>query len=80
VPIIRCTDGSGTARFGRLCDDCPLRSRCTDAARGRIISLRRHEKLLARQGARGAEQDWAADYRSTRPELPNPGAESPAVG
>jgi hypothetical protein len=69
VPIIRCDDGSGTARFGRLCDDCPMRSRCTDAARGRNISVHRHEKLLARQRARGAEQDWAADYRSTRPKV-----------
>ena len=69
VPITRLEDGSGTAHFGRRCDDCPLRGRCTDAARGRKITVHRHEALLARQRARGADPDWVADYRATRPKV-----------
>jgi hypothetical protein len=69
VPIVRFDDGSGVARFGRLCDDCPLRGRCTDAARGRNVTVHRHEALLACQRARVVDPDWAADYRSTRPKV-----------
>ena len=69
VPIIRYDDGSGVARFGSRCDDCPLRGRCTDAARGRNVTVHRHEALLARQRARGADPDWAGDYRATRPKV-----------
>ena len=69
VPIVRADDGSGVARFGRHCDGCPLRGRCTDAARGRSINVHRHEALLARQRARVTDPDWLADCRSTRPKV-----------
>jgi hypothetical protein len=69
VPIVRSSDGSGTASFGRRCTTCPLRGRCTDAAAGRKITVHRHEALLARQRARGADPDWVADYRATRPKV-----------
>ncbi len=49
VPIVRASDGSGVAHFGGHCASCPLRSRCTDAARGRNVTIHRHEALLARQ-------------------------------
>ena len=69
VPIVRADDGSGVARFAGHCHGCPLRGRCTDAARGRSINIHRHEALLARQRARAADPDWLADYRATRPKV-----------
>jgi hypothetical protein len=68
VPIVRAADGSGVAHFGEHCAACPLRSRCTDAARGRNVTIHRHEALLARQRQRGRDPDWLADYRATRPQ------------
>lgn len=69
VPIVRSDDGAGTARFGRRCDDCPMRARCTTAAKGRSVNVHRHEALLAK--ARREQQDpaWAGDYRATRPKV-----------
>ncbi len=69
VPIVRSADGSGTASFKSRCQDCPLRGRCTDAARGRQLTVHRHERLLAAQRARGADPAWLADYRATRPKV-----------
>lgn len=69
APIVRSADGSGVARFAGRCQDCPLRSRCTDAAGGRNVNVHRHEALLARQRARGRDPDWVADYRATRPKV-----------
>ena len=67
--IVRSTDGSGTARFGGHCQSCPLRDQCTTAAKGRSISVHRHEALLAT--ARTEQQDpaWGDDYRATRPKV-----------
>lgn len=69
APIARAGQGLRQARFGQRCDDCPLRERCTDSARGRTIKIHRHEALLARQRARVADPDWQADYRATRPKV-----------
>ena len=69
VPIVRASDGSGVAHFGGHCASCPLRSRCTDAAGGRNVTIHRHEALLARQRERGRDADWLADYRATRPKV-----------
>jgi hypothetical protein len=69
VPIVWAGDGSGVAHFGEHCPACPLRSRCTDAARGRNVTIHRHEALLARQRERGRDADWLADYRATRPKV-----------
>jgi hypothetical protein len=69
VTIVGSSDGSGVARFGSLCQHCPLRGRCTDAARGRHLNVHRHEKLLAAQRARVADPAWIADYRATRPKV-----------
>lgn len=69
APIVRSDDGSGTARFGNRCQSCPLRGSCTTAAKGRSISVHRHEALLA--AARVEQQDpaWGDDYRATRPKV-----------
>ena len=69
VPIVRSDDGSGTARFGRRCDDCPLRNSCTTAAKGRSVNDHRHEALLAKARAEQQHPGWAGDYRATRPKV-----------
>jgi hypothetical protein len=54
--------------FGAACKSCPLRSRCTTRAKGRILSLHEHDAIL-----RQARRDWAARedlrdlYRQHRP-------------
>jgi hypothetical protein len=54
--------------FGKLCRDCPLRSRCTTSNRGKTLTLHPNDALL-----RGARRDWATDadlretYRQHRP-------------
>nr|WP_239655466.1 transposase [Mycobacterium riyadhense] len=40
------------ARFGALCGSCPLRSACTKAHRGRVISIHPHEAALQHAKAR----------------------------
>jgi len=67
--IQRNKDGSGTAQFGKVCPDCPLRAQCTKAAGGRTITVGRHERRLAEARQRQADPDWAADYRATRPKV-----------
>jgi hypothetical protein len=54
--------------FGVACRSCPLRQRCTTAAKGRTLQLHEHDALL-----RAARRDWAehehlrAIYRQYRP-------------
>lgn len=69
VPITRSDDGSGDARFGRRCHDCAMRARCTTAAKGRTITVHRHEALLAAARARQQDPGWVGDYRATRPKV-----------
>lgn len=69
VPIVRSDDGSGTARFGGRCQSCPLRGSCTTAAKGRSISVHRHEALLAAARAEQQNPAWGEDYRATRPKV-----------
>jgi hypothetical protein len=63
------TDGSATARFGKLCGSCPLRADCTDATAGRTISIGPHEQHLAAARARQTDPGWVGDYRATRPKV-----------
>lgn len=58
---------TGNACFGKLCDQCPLRPRCTAAKDGKTFRVGAHDQLLAQ-----ARIDWAnnigtADYRQHRP-------------
>ena len=69
VAIVRSDDGSGTARFGDRCRQCPLRGSCTTAAKGRSISVHRHEALLAKSRAEQQHPAWGEDYRATRPKV-----------
>ena len=62
-------NGGAYASFGRACDDCPLRARCTSAREGRAISISAHEALLEEARLRQADPNWKADYRATRPKV-----------
>ena len=55
-----------TVTFGRVCMDCPLRSRCTTARDGRSMTIHEHEQLLraARAAARTPEFAQAYPTRS----------------
>jgi Transposase domain (DUF772)/Transposase DDE domain len=54
--------------FGAACYGCPLRSKCTTRAAGRVLSLHEHDAIL-----RQARRDWVAredlrhTYRQHRP-------------
>jgi hypothetical protein len=67
VAIRRGRRGSGHARFGQYCSNCPLRDACTKARRGRAINIHPHEDAL--QHAKAAQQDpaWQQTYRANRP-------------
>jgi IS5 family transposase len=55
------------ARFGRRCDGCQLRDRCTTATGGRIIELHPHHDLLAAARVHAATDTFQATYRQHRP-------------
>lgn len=55
------------ARFGALCQSCPLRAACTKARRGRVISIHPQEAALQHAKARQQEPAWQQDYRAYRP-------------
>ncbi len=69
VEIRRQGDGSGVARFGSACSDCPLREHCTSSASGRVVNVNRHEAALAAARARQRDPAWQEDYRATRPKV-----------
>ena len=66
VPI-RAQRRGGTARFGQLCTGCPLRTACTKARAGRVISIHPHEATLQRAKARQRDPAWQHAYRTHRP-------------
>jgi transposase len=55
------------AVFGRACHGCPLRQRCTTAARGRTIQLHRHERLQRQHRQRAKDPAFQQVYREKRP-------------
>jgi Transposase DDE domain/Transposase domain (DUF772) len=70
---VTCPDGhtrpmsaKRTVTFGKLCADCPLRTRCTTAQGGRSMTIHPHEELLraARAQARTPEFKQAYPTRS----------------
>ena len=58
---------SGAARFGRLCDGCPLRARCTTSQRGRSVAVDAHEAHRRANKARWRQPLTQAAYRRHRP-------------
>jgi hypothetical protein len=55
------------AVFGAVCRDCPLRARCTTAAKGRTIEVHRHERLQRQHRQRAKTPDFQQTYREKRP-------------
>jgi hypothetical protein len=55
------------ARFGVLCNSCPLRAQCTTSRRGRAISIHPQEAALQHAKARQKDPSWQQDYRTYRP-------------
>ena len=58
---------SRKAVFGIACSQCPLRSRCTTAKKGRTIALHPHDLLQRAHRQRAADTDFQATYRTHRP-------------
>jgi hypothetical protein len=55
------------ARFGPLCQSCPLQASCTKARRGRVLSIHPQEAALQHAKTRQRDPVWQADYRTYRP-------------
>ncbi|WP_204903411.1 transposase [Mycobacterium riyadhense] len=55
------------ARFGVLCQSCPLRAECTKSRRGRVISIHPRDAALQHAKARQRDPAWQQDYRTYRP-------------
>ena len=53
--------------FGAGCAGCPLRERCTTAARGRKLDLHPHDSLQRAHRARATDPAFQQTYRSQRP-------------
>ena len=55
------------AVFGIACAECPLRSRCTTAKKGRTIELHPHDLLQREHRGRAADPGFQETYRTHRP-------------
>ncbi|MFH5821059.1 transposase [Georgenia sp. AZ-5] len=53
--------------FGAGCRGCPLRARCTTAARGRQLDLHPHDALQRAHRARAQQPEFQQTYRTWRP-------------
>jgi hypothetical protein len=58
---------SRRASFTAHCGGCSLRSRCTRAARGKVVHLTEHDDELVAARRQWREGTDTADYRSYRP-------------
>ncbi len=58
---------SRKAVFGTVCSECPLRTRCTTAKKGRTIELHPHDLLQRAHRKRAAGDAFQAVYRQHRP-------------
>jgi len=53
---------NGNATFGRACDGCPLRARCTTSRTGRSLHVTAHDGLLVAARAQAATGEFAEVY------------------
>ena len=58
---------AGYARFGVLCDNCPLRTLCTTAKNGRTIRIDEYEQPRQANKTRWAEEPTQQIYQKHRP-------------
>ena len=68
-----------SARFGALCQSCPLRADCTTARRGRVISIHPHEAALQRAKAANSTRPGSRTTGNIVPSWNARSATSPAV-
>lgn len=56
------------AVFEQVCTGCPLREKCTNAKRGRVLTIRpHHDQQSAARRQACTDPDWQAVYRRWRP-------------
>ena len=56
------------AVFEQLCTACPLRPKCTNAKRGRVLTIRpHHDQQAAARRQAATDPHWQAAYRRWRP-------------
>ena len=65
--VTRPIAAKGTVTFGSVCSSCPLKLRCTTAARGRKMTVTAHDRIKREHRARAADPGFQADYRQHRP-------------
>jgi IS5 family transposase len=65
--VTRRITNAGKAVFGIACADCPMRSRCTTAKKGRTIQLHPHDLLQRGHRKRAADPAFQETYRTQRP-------------
>lgn len=58
---------SRTARFGKRCDGCPIRERCTTAKSGKTVQVHEHHDIHAAARDAATDPDWQDRYRQHRP-------------
>ncbi|MGD9794736.1 MAG: IS1182 family transposase [Acidimicrobiia bacterium] len=58
---------SRQADFGRRCEGCPVRERCTRSARGRNLTIHEHHDILAAARAHALTPAFSEPYRQHRP-------------
>ncbi len=57
----------GKVTFGAACSGCPLRQRCTTAARGRKMTLTEHDRIKREHRVTAKDPAFQAVYRQHRP-------------
>ncbi|MGF1618860.1 MAG: IS1182 family transposase [Acidimicrobiia bacterium] len=57
----------GSATFGKRCQRCPLRTRCTTAKDGRVLHISAHDSELVEARRAWTAREFADDYRQHRP-------------
>jgi len=59
----------GQVRFGVVCTECPLRSRCTTSKTGRYLLIHPHDRLLTEARQRWKQSETVARYNRHRPSV-----------
>lgn len=67
TPIRPACRGGGRAHFGGFCNDCPLRTACTNSRSGRVVGIHPHEAALQKAKTAQRDPDRQQTYRQTRP-------------
>ncbi|MDY6811849.1 MAG: IS1182 family transposase [Actinomycetota bacterium] len=63
----RAISPSGRVTFGKRCQDCPLRARCTTSTSGRTVTLGEHHQLQRQHRQHFADTSIQDTYRQHRP-------------